>query len=216
MSHPFLVANLPGRPHNCISKIVKMDELLDIVWSKIVLGVGSIFTLVNRILAPLEVMGPVPVIVLLVLITVVATKFFSRVYTTKRYEALKEEFTHWFNLRKEALACQDREKGKLLARNIDQAKLNKLYYDFFFEGLLKNILTTYLPCLIVAAYINEAYQPDNLMTKFGRNYVVKIDATDGDTVLLGALFCYVILLLAAYLCWYAAGKVIARNNHGKK
>ena len=189
-----------------------MDELLDIVWSKIVLGVGSIFALVNHILAPLEVMGPVPVILLLVLVTVLMTKFFSRVYTTKRYEALKKEFTHWFNLRQEALACEDREKGKLLAKNIDQGKLNKVYYDFFFEGLLKNILTTYLPCLIVAAHINEAYQPDNLMTKFGQNYVFRITSSDGDPTLLGALFCYVILLLTTYLGWAIVAKAMGRKK----
>ena len=41
------------------------------------------------------------------------------------------------NLRQEAMACEDREKGKALARNIDQAQLNKAYYDYFFEGFVK-------------------------------------------------------------------------------
>lgn len=193
-----------------------MDEFLDIVWSKIVIGVGHAYAFVNQILAPLEVMGPFPVILLLVLITVCLTKSFSRVYTTKRYEALKIEFIHWHALRQEAVACQDREKGKLLARNIDQAKLNKVYYDFFFEGLLKNILTIYLPCLIVAAYVNEAYKTEALVAKFGKKYVFELNFSGGEPTLLGALFCYVILLLTTYLCWYLVGKVIGAKQHRKK
>lgn len=185
-----------------------MDEFLDIVWSKIVIGVGHVYALLNSMLEPLEVMGPLPVIILLILVTVCLTKIFSRVYTTKRYEALKKEFLHWHGLRQEAVACEDREKGKLLARNIDQAKLNKAYYDFFFEGLLKNILTIYLPCLIVAAYVNEAYQPDTLMAKFGKKYVFKMNLSDGDPTVFGALFCYVILLLTTYLGAYLAGRML--------
>lgn len=193
-----------------------MDELLDIVWSKIVAGVGHAFTVVDQLLAPLEVMGPLPVIILLVILTVCLTKVFSRFYTTKRYKALKKEFEHYYNLRQEALACEDREKGKLLAKNIDQGKLNKVYYDFFFEGLLKNILTIYLPCLIVAAYVNEAYKPDNLMTKFGRKFVFQMKASNGDATTISALFCYVMLLLAAYLCWYLAGKAIGARLRRKQ
>lgn len=185
-----------------------MDELLDIIWLKIVIGVGHAFAFVNQALEPLEVMGPLPVIVLLVLFTVGLTKFFSRVYTTKRYEALKKEFAHWYNLRQEALACEDREKGKQLAKNIDQAKLNKVYYDYFFEGLLKNIITVYLPCLIVAAYVNEAYKPDNLMTKFGQKHVFVLNFSSGEPTAVGALFCYVILLLTTYLCWYLVVRAV--------
>ncbi len=192
-----------------------MDELLDIVWTKIVIGVGHAFAFVGQALAPLEIRGPLPVIVFLVLVTVCMTKFLSRIYTTKRYETLKKEFTHWFNLRQEALACEDREKGKLLAKNIDQGKLNKVYYDYFFEGLLKNILTVYLPCLIVAAYVNEAYKPDNLMSKFGKKYVIELSASNGEPTVFGALFCYVVLLLTTYLCWYLIGKAIARRQYRK-
>lgn len=189
-----------------------MDDFLDIVWSKIVVVVGHAFAFINQLLAPLEVMGPLPVIILLVAITVCLTKVFSRVYTTKRYETLKKEFKHYYNLRQEALACEDREKGRLLAKNIDQGKLNKVYYDYFFEGLLKNILTIYLPCLIVGAYVNEAYKPDNLMAKFGRPYVVQLGSSDGEPTVVGALFCYVVLLLGTFLCWYLAGKAVGRRQ----
>jgi pilus assembly protein TadC len=186
----------------------EMETFFDIVWSKIVIAVIHVYAFVNLVLSPLEVYGPAPVILILVLLTVPATKFLSRIYTTRRYEALKAEFTHYYKLRQEALGCKDREKGKLLAKNIDQAKLNKVYYDFFFEGLLKNILTIYLPCLIVAAYINEAYKPDNLMSKFGQDYVFKFGATGSDPTVIGALFCYVVLLLATYLGWFFIAKAV--------
>jgi uncharacterized membrane protein (DUF106 family) len=192
-----------------------MDDFLDIVWSKIVVGVGHAYAFVNQLFAPLEVMGPLPVIILLVVITVCLTKVLSRVYTTRRYETLKKEFKHYYNLRQEALACEDREKGKLLAKNIDQGKLNKVYYDYFFEGLLKNILTIYLPCLIVAAYVNEAYKADNLMAKFGRPYVFQWGSSHGEPTVMGALFCYVLLLLTAYFCWYLAGKAVGRKQRRK-
>ncbi len=189
-----------------------MEEFLDIVWSKIVVAVVHLYDFANLVLSPLEVLGPVPVIVVLVLLTVLVTKFFSRIYTTKRYEALKKEFTHYYNLRQEALACEDREKGKLLAKNIDQGKLNKVYYDFFFEGLLKNVLTIYLPCLTVAAYVNEAYKPDNLMAKFGQNYIFRFNSSDGDPTIIGGVFCYVVLLLTTYLSWYIFKKLMGRKK----
>lgn len=188
-----------------------MEAFLDIIWSKIVVGVGHVYSFANMILSPLEIYGPLPVIAVLVLLTVLATKLFNRIYTTQRYEALKEEFTHYYKLRQEALACRDREKGKLLAKNIDQAKLNKVYYDFFFEGMLKNVLTIYLPCLIVAAYVNEAYKPDNLMSKFGQRYLFKFGAADNDPTVIGALFCYVALLLATYLTWFVITKAAGRK-----
>lgn len=192
-----------------------MDAFLDIVWSKIVTGVGYAYAFANRILAPLEVMGPLPVILLLVLATVCLTKIFNKTYTTKRYEALKKEFVHWHGLRQEAVACEDREKGKLLARNIDQAKLNKVYYDFFFEGLLKNILTIYLPCLITAAYVNEAYKPDTLMAKFGKMHVLELNFSDGEPTAVGAMFSYVVLLLTTYLLWFIAGRMIRSRKNRK-
>lgn len=189
-----------------------MDELFDILWMKIVALVGYGVDFLDLILAPLEILGPAAVIFILVLVTVCLTKVFSRVYTTKRYEKLKREFTHWFNLRQEAMACEDREKGKLLARNIDQGKLNRVYYDFFFEGLLKNILTIYLPVLIMAAYINEAYRPEKLLEKFDRRHVFIFPGTDGDPVIVGALFCYVIMLLATYLAWSLVRRGIRRRK----
>ena len=119
-----------------------MDDFLDIVWFKILAITQTVVRAMDMLVSPFNFLGPALVIFMLVFVTVCVTKLFQRFYTTKRYEILKEEFKHWSEVRKKALAVEDREKGKRLARNIDQAQLNKVYYDYFFEGLLKNILTT--------------------------------------------------------------------------
>lgn len=189
-----------------------MDAFLDILWIKIVDGVAILVGWMDRILAPLNVLGPEWIIFILALATVLFTKWFSRIYTTRRYESLKSEFQYWFNLRQEALSCPDREKGKLLAKNIDQAKLNRVYYDYFFEGLLKNILTTYLPALLMAAYVNEAYKPENLMITFNRDHLLPLIRGNGDPAGISALFCYIIFLLTLYLCWPLARRAFRRKH----
>jgi hypothetical protein len=196
-----------------------MEGFLDILWFKIVAVVSYLAGRVDLVLAPLYPLGPAWVILILVLITVGITKTFSRYYTTKRYIVLEKEFRHWYNLRKEALSCEDPEKGKVLAKNIDQAKLNKVYYDFFFEGLLKNILTTYLPVLCMAAYVNEAFRHERLMEKFGREYVFRFSESNGEPIVVGALFWYVVSLLSVYLIWHIIamklkkkGMVASKNN----
>ena len=188
-----------------------MEDMLDIVWLKIVAAVSYLTGLMDVVLSPLYPLGPAWVILILVFVTVCITKTFSRYYTTKRYIALEKEFRHWYNLRREALSCEDPEKGKVLAKNIDQAKLNKVYYDYFFEGLLKNILTTYLPILCMAAYVNEAFRKDRLVEKFGREYVFSFSGSGGEPVVVGALFWFVVALLAIYLIWYIIAKKLRKK-----
>jgi len=189
-----------------------MEEILDILWFKIVDAIVFLVELSDMALAPLNPLGPATVILILALATVCFTKWFSRIYTTRRYETLKKEFTHWFNLRQEALACKDREKGKLLAKNIDQAKLNKVYYDFFFEGFLKNILTTYLPGLVMAAYVNESFRSERLLVDFGSPYIFRFAGSDGNPIAVGGLFWFVISLLGIYLTWGVAKKLISKER----
>ena len=182
-----------------------MDEFLDIVWFKIMDIVQVLVRGMDAVVAPFNVLGPVVVIFMLVFFTVCLTKFFKRVCTTKRYQTLKKEFEHWSELRKEAAKIEDREKGNRLARNIDQAKLNKVYYDYFFEGLLNNVLTTILPVLLMAAYVNEAYNPEKLLNLFGRSHVVSIPGFGGNPILVGALFWFVLSLILIHILW-AVGK----------
>lgn len=192
--------------------MINIDELLDIVWFKIVALVYLSVEVLEKILSPINLLGPALAILILVQITVAVTKGLNRIYTTKRHLELKKQFTYWYNLRSEALTCDDPEKGKLLAKNIDQAHLNKVYYDYFFEGLLKNILTTYLPVLIMMAYVNEIYKPERLKALFGRPYIFQIKNLDGEIMTIGAVFWYVITLLVTYLGWFVIRKIRNRKK----
>lgn len=193
-----------------------MDEWLDIAWIKIINVVDHIAAILNSILAPLNHrLGPALVIFLLVVVLVAFTKFLSKIYNTKRYAELKKNYDHWYALRREAMACEDREKGKALARNIDQGQLNKAYYDYFFEGLLKSIITTILPILLLAAYINSAYSPENLNQYVGRDVIFTLSRSGGDPVLISAFFWFVISLLLVHLSWFLL-KLILKRTIGKK
>jgi uncharacterized membrane protein (DUF106 family) len=189
-----------------------MDEYLDILWLKIVALTQATVRVLDALLSPFNVLGPALVIFLVVFITVCFTKLFKRLYTTKRYESLKKEFTHWSEIRKEAMQIEDREKGKMLAKNIDQAKLNKVYYDYFFEGFLNNIITTVLPILLMAAYINESYNPEKLLNRFGRSYVFKIPGLGDDPTPVGALMWFVVSLILAHLGWAIVARFFRKKS----
>ncbi len=181
-----------------------MDQFLDIVWFKIEAVILGIMRGMDTLVSPLNALGPATVIFMLVFVTVCITKLFKRFYSTKRYEELKNEFNHWSEIRKQALGVEDREKGKRLAKNIDQAKLNKAYYDYFFEGFLNNILTTVLPVLLMASYVNEAYNADKLFNRFGRSYIFQVPGFGGDPIHVSALLWFVLSLIFVHIFWYAA------------
>lgn len=189
-----------------------MEEILDSVWFTIMDIVQVLVRGMDAALAPLHGLGPAVFIFLLALVVVGLSKLFRRVYTTKRYQALKEEFERWSELRKEAMDIEDREKGKRMARNIDKARLNKVYYDYFFEGFLNNILTTILPILLMAAYVNEAYNPDKLLKLFGRPHVFSIPGTGDDPIAVGALFWYVLSLILVHILWAVARRALKNKN----
>lgn len=194
-----------------------MDDFMDMVWDSIVNGIGFIAAILDAILAPLnQRMGPAMVILFLVVMVVAFTKLLAKGYNTKRHVELKANYEHWFELRKEAMACEDREKGKVLARNIDQVRLNKAYYDYFFEGFLKSIITTILPILFAAAYVNRAYAPDNLMQLVGRDYIYKFSRSGSDPVIISSFFWFVISIFLVYLAWFAASIIIGMRIEKKK
>ena len=194
-----------------------MDNFLDIAWFKILSGLDTIVAMMNHILAPLNHrLGPAMVIFLLVVVLISVSKLLANAYTTKRYVALKNNYEHWFELRGEALACEDREKGKTMAKNIDQAQLNKAYYDYFFEGFLKSILTAILPILLVAAYVNIAYIPENLIPYSGHEYIFKFSRSGGDPLVISAFFWFVISFFLVHLVWFAAGAIIKMRFRKKK
>jgi len=193
-----------------------MEEFLDIIWLKVLLVIQYVVKCLDYILAPLNPFGPAVIILAVVFVTVAATKYFSKIYKTKRYVELEKEFKYWFNLRKEASTCEDPEKGKNLAKNIDQAKLNRVYYDYFFEGLLSSLLTKYLPILIMLAYVNEAYRPDKLLKNFGREYIFKFANYDGKAILVGAVFWFVLSMLLVYIVWFIAEKLYFKHMKTKE
>jgi len=189
-----------------------MEEFLDNLWLKMEVVIHYIRVSLDFVLTPLNHLGPAVAIFAIALLTVVAAKFFSSRYKSKRFIELEKEFLHWYNVRQEALKCKDahREKVKLLTKNIDQAKLNRVYYDYFLEGLLSNVLTTYMPIVFLLAYVNEAYNSSNLLRLFHREYIFKFTGSSGKPVFIGAAFWFVISVVMVYLGWYVTGKLYSR------
>ena len=184
-----------------------MEDVFDIVWLKILILIHTFIKGLDFIFAPLNPLGPAVMILVIVLLTIASTKFLSKIYKTKRYLKLQKEFQYWYNLRNEALTCKDPDKGKALAKNIDQAQLNKVYYDYFFEGLLNSIPTKYLPILIMIAYVNEAFKSEKLLKIFGKEYIFKFVNIDGNVIKIGAVFWFVLSMLLVYLVWFVFEKL---------
>ncbi|WP_028580701.1 hypothetical protein [Desulfogranum japonicum] len=191
-------------------EIVTMDAFLDRVWEYLVIGFIFAGETCYAVLQHLHFLGPAVLISVLALCTVLLTKFLNRVIVTKRFLKLEKEYHHWFDLRQEALQCEDPEKGKMLARNIDQAELNRAYYDYFFEGFLLGIARKVIPIFFVFAFLNEFYRQENLQELFGQNYVICLVNPGGEPVLIGAVFWYFISLLACYICWGLGRKLVQK------
>jgi hypothetical protein len=187
-----------------------MEEFLDALWFKIEILIHHLKEIVDFILSPLNSLGPTIAIATTALITVLATKYFTKKFKTKRYKELKKDFVHWYNVRLEATRCEDYKKGRLLAKSIDSAKLNKVYYDLFLEGLLNNVLTMYLPILLLLAYVNESYKTSNLVKLCGREYIFRLRSFNGDTLEVGAAFWFVLSILLVYLCWFIVEKLYVK------
>ena len=171
-----------------------MEEYFDIAWEYIYLSIQKGVAVLDYLLSYLHFLGPVPVIVLLAALTVALTKLLKKYVKTKRLGTLEKDFQYWLAIREEAMQCEDRDKGKALAKNIDSAKLNKAYYDYFLEGLLLSFITFYLPVISMASYINEAYRSERLFELFGRDYICRFGSS--DPVVFGALFCFLISILS--------------------
>ncbi len=151
-----------------------MDAFMDTLWFNILGIVQYGASLLDRLLTPLHIFGPVFILTLLALITVLITKVLNRVIVTKRYTELEKQFQHWYKVREEAMKGEDYEKAKRLARNIDQAKLNRVYYDYFLEGFLLGLMRNVLPIMLMVVYINEYYRTERLLDIFGRGYVLQL------------------------------------------
>lgn len=184
-----------------------MESILDVAWQYIAAAIQYIGQTFFAFLQNFHFLGPALLIALLALATVALTKLLSKYIVTKRYIALEKEFHYWVQIRDEALKCEDREKGKRMARNIDQATLNKAYYDYFFEGLLLGIARKILPIFFMFAFINEYYRPERMLDYFGKEFVLQMNSTSGEPVLIGAVFWYFLMIITGYIFWSLGRRV---------
>ena len=184
-----------------------MDEILDSAWLAIEAFLKQVTLLIDRLVSPLEVMGPAAVIFILAFAVVCLTRLIKRIFVTQRYQELKKDFEHWQGVREEAMKHPDPEKGKALAKNIDQAKLNKAYYDYFFEGFLNNLITNVLPILLMASYVTRVYTSETLLARFGREWVFTLSLGSFQVRASSLLWFVVSLILTFILYTVIAAKV---------
>lgn len=179
-----------------------IETMMDALWMKIVQLIMLVESGLDLLLQPVNAIHPGLTIALLAVCTVMATSEFKKRFKTKRYLRLEKEFQHWYAVRQQALeASDDPSKGREMAKNIDQSTLNKVYYDYFFEGLMNNLLTTYIPVLCLAAYINQAFKPEALQQMIGQPAILSLPWQNGTEIsgLAVFVFCLAIAWLAKTL-----------------
>ncbi len=188
-----------------------MDAFMDKMWNTIMAMFHFAASMLDQILSPLHVFGPVVILSLLAFVTVLVTKTLNKFIITKRYIELEKEFQYWYKIREEAMKGPDYDKAKGIAKNIDQAKLNRVYYDYFLEGFLLGLARNILPVFIMVAYINESFRSEELLRLFGKGYLFSLPSTGGKELLVGSVFFYIIALVLTHLAW-AVIKRIAKKK----
>jgi len=188
-----------------------MDAFMDRMWDYIMAMFHFSASLLDQVLAPLHVFGPIFILTLLAVITVLITRTLNKYIITKRYIELEKEFQYWYKIREEAMKGPDYDKAKGIAKNIDQAKLNRVYYDYFLEGFLLGLARNILPVFLMVAYINESFQTEKLTLLFGKGYLFSLPSTGGKELLVGSVFFYLIALILTHLTW-AVIKRIAKKK----
>ena len=187
-----------------------MDSFLDRVWEVIYTFLNKAVVFFDTLFSPLEIFGPGFVIFFLALLIVLITRIIARFYVTKRYLTLKKEFEHWQGIREEAMKHPDPEKGKRLARNIDKAELNKVYYDYFFEGLLKNFITNVMPILFMVTYVTTVYTPATLLKRFGNEWVFSFSIGESFHMDVSSLFWFVICIILSFTLFIILKRVFKK------
>ncbi len=189
-----------------------MDAFLDRVWELIYAFLTGTVTFLNTLISPLEILGPGVVIFVLSFFIVCITRIIARFYITKRYVTLKKEFEHWQSIREEAMKHPEREKGKAMAKNVDQAELNRAYYDYFFEGLLKHFIGNVLPILLMVAYVTKVYAPEILLERFGGKWIFSFSLGSSSQVNVSSLLWFVICLFLSFILFAVLKKVFKKRN----
>ncbi len=188
-----------------------MNDLLDRIWEPVEVFLNYTVVTLDRILSPLEAFGPWFVIFVLALAVVIFTRIIAKVYVTKRYLKLEKEFKHWHGVREEAMKQHDSKKGKALAKNIDQAQLNKAYYDYFFEGMLKHFATNVFPILLMVAYITKVYTPQTLFQRFGEQWIFSFSLGSASQTNVSSLLWFIICLIFSFIL-FAVLKMIYKKT----
>lgn len=176
-----------------------MDDFLDGVWAVIETFLNNTVMFLDTAISPLETLGPGFVIFVLSLLVVGVTRLIARFSVTKRYVNLEKDFQHWKGVREEALKHPDREKGKTLAKNVDQAQLNRAFYDYFFEGLLKNLVTNVIPILLMVIYVTKVYSPHALLNRFGEKWVFSFFVGTARELNVSSLLWFAICLIFSFI-----------------
>jgi len=192
-----------------------MDDFLDRVWKPIEAFLNGAVVFIDALFAPLEIFGPAVVIFILAFLIVIITRTIAQFYVTKRYIHLEKEYKYWQGVREEAIKHPDREKGKTLAKNIDQAELNKAYYDYFFEGLLKHFIVNVLPILLMVSYITTVYTPQNLLKRFGEEYIFSFSFGSSSSINVSSMLWFVICLILSYILFAILKKIFLKNRSVK-
>lgn len=192
-----------------------MENFLDRVWEYIAAGFNAVGNSLFNLIEPFHFLGPAVLITLLALCTVALTKVLKPYIMTKRYRELESQFQHWYRLREEAMKIKDREVGKRMARNIDQAELNRAYYDYFFEGFMLGLARKVMPIFFMFGFVNEFYKPEKMEAYFGREYVLAIPKIGNESLLAGPVFWYVLSILGSYILWFAVSRFVKRSRSQK-
>lgn len=191
---------------------------MDALWEIVLAGIHWLQAGLLNLLAPLHIFGPAIPVAVLAVATMVLARFLSRRFKTRRYRELKKEFQYWYHIKQEALQLkkEDPEKARQLGITIDKAKLNEVYYNFFFEGLLNNLLTLYIPFFSMLVFVNETYRPEALQAMFGRDYLFRMPWPGQNGHEVGAAFWYVACAFAAYLICAACAAFLRRPLQKQK
>ena len=193
-----------------------MNNFLDRVWDMIYVFLNKVVVFLDTLFSPLEILGPGFVIFFLSFLIVCITRVIAKFYVTKRYVILEHEFEHWKGVREEALKHPDREKGKRLARNIDKAELNKVYYDYFFEGLLQNFITNVIPILFTVTYVTVVYTPETLLKRFGSEWVYSFSIGSSFQMNFSSLFWFLICIILSFILFFMLKYVFKKRYANKK
>lgn len=175
---------------------------MDTLWLYIIEIIQSIRTGLDFVFRPLEALGPTTAVTGMAVATMLVAKTLTENIKTRRYKRLQNEFDYWYQIRQEAMRLkeEDPERAKGLAKDLDKGKLNELYYNYFIEGLLNNLLTLYIPVFSMLTYVNNTYDPAGLMERFGREYLFAV-TLGGRSYEMGSVFWFLLVLVISYITW---------------